>query len=900
MRGGVSPLGPATPPARRAAAVAVRLADYRPPAFLVRTAELTFKLDERRTEVTNRMRVTANPEGAAGGGALRLDGEAELAGVAVDGVALSGAEFTAAGGRLTIPQVTGDAVVTVTTVVNPAANTSLMGLYSSGGALCTQCEAEGFRRITFFPDRPDVMAVFTVTITADAARWPVLLSNGNLVKQAIANGVRTVTWHDPHPKPCYLFALVAGDFAHLAGEFTTAGGRRVDLRVFAGKKNIKRCAFALAALKKAMAWDEKVYGREYDLDTYMIVAVDDFNMGAMENKGLNVFNTRYVLAAEDSATDDDFAGVESVIAHEYFHNWSGNRVTCRDWFQLSLKEGFTVFRDQQFTADHGSPGVKRIEDAGLLRTHQFREDAGPMRHPVQPDSYQEISNFYTLTVYNKGAEVVRMMHGLAGAANFRRGADLYFARHDGCAVTIEEFVRAQEEAGGVDLGQFRRWYHQAGTPEVTVERSFDPDAQTLTLDMRQQPALDGQQMLHIPLRLALLDEGGAHLPLHAVAGAGAVTVAGTEAMVELKTPRLRVVFGGLQTPPLVSMLRGFSAPVVLSMAETESELARRMAVDSDSFNRWDAAQRYACKVLLRKVRALQEAVDAPAELLFHRAFGDALASETADSDPALLGAVLTLPDEIYLGEQMACVDPEAVHRARLDLRRRLAAAHADALLAAYQKLGEELGAGGGAYRFDSAGAGRRRLRNVCLGYLALLAGEKFQRLAVRQFECAANMTDTLAALGALANSESAARADALAAFYQKWRGEPLVAAKWLAIQAASRLPGTLARVRELRRSDAFALTNPNKVYALLGTFAHRNPLHFHAADGEGYRFTADCIMELDPLNPQVAARLALAFSPWRRYDPGRQAKMQTQMRRIMAQRGLSRDTGEIVGKSLDG
>ncbi len=897
--GGVILAGSSTPPARRAAPVAVRRADYRPPAFLVRTAELTFKLDERRTEVTNRMRVTVNPECATGGGALALDGEAELTGVAVDGVAMGESEFTVADGRLTIPGVTGDAFVTVTTVVNPAANTSLMGLYSSGGALCTQCEAEGFRRITFFPDRPDVMAVFTVTITADAARWPALLSNGNLVGQSAEDGMHTVTWHDPHPKPCYLFALVAGDFAHLAGEFTTASGRRVDLRVFADKQNIKRCAFALAALKKAMAWDEKVYGREYDLDTYMIVAVDDFNMGAMENKGLNIFNTRYVLADENSATDDDFAGVESVIAHEYFHNWSGNRVTCRDWFQLSLKEGFTVFRDQQFTADHGSPGVKRIEDAGLLRTHQFREDAGPMRHPVQPDSYQEISNFYTLTVYNKGAEVARMMHGLMGAANFRRGADLYFARHDGCAVTIEQFVRTQEEAGGVDLGQFRRWYHQAGTPRVTVERSFDAAAQTLTLDLRQQPALDGQKMLHIPLRLALLGEDGAHLPLHAVDGARAVTVDGAdaaEAMVELKTPRLRVVFGGLQTPPLVSILRGFSAPVILSMAETESELARRMAVDSDSFNRWDAAQRYACKVLLRKVRALQEAADAPAETLFHRAFGDALASETADADPALLGAVLSLPDEIYLGEQMACVDTEAVHRARLDLRRRLAATHADALLAAYQKLGE----GGGAYRFDPVSAGRRRLRNVCLGYLALLAGDKFQQLAVAQFARAANMTDTLAALGALANSDSAARADALAAFYQKWRGEPLVVDKWLAIQAASRLPGALARVRELRDSEAFALTNPNKVYALLGTFAHRNPLHFHAADGEGYRFIADCIMELDPLNPQVAARLALAFSPWRRYDPGRQAKMQTQMRRIMAQRGLSRDSGEIIGKSLDG
>lgn len=894
--GDVSSLGLSTPPARQAAPVAVRLADYRPPTYLVRTVELTFKLDEQRTEVTNRMRVTANPERANNGGALALDGEAELTGVAVDGVALGESEFTVAGGRLTIPQVTGDALVTVTTVVNPAANTSLMGLYSSGGALCTQCEAEGFRRITFFPDRPDVMAVFTVTITADAAKWPVLLSNGNLIKRSTESGARTVTWHDPHPKPCYLFALVAGDFAHLADEFTTASGRRVDLRVFADKKNIKRCAFALSALKKAMTWDEKVYGREYDLDTCMIVAVDDFNMGAMENKGLNIFNTRYVLADEAGATDDDFAGVESVIAHEYFHNWSGNRVTCRDWFQLSLKEGFTVFRDQQFTADHGSPGVKRIEDADLLRTHQFREDAGPMRHPVQPDSYQEISNFYTLTVYNKGAEVVRMMHGLMGAENFRRGADLYFARHDGCAVTIEQFVRAQEEAGGVDLGQFRRWYHQAGTPKVTVERFFDPDAQTLTLDMRQQPALDGQKMLHIPLRLALLDDSGAHLPLHAVDGAGAVTVDGAEAMVELKTSRLRVVFDGVQRPPLISMLRGFSAPVTLVMAETEAELARRMAVDSDSFNRWDAAQRYACKVLLRKVRALQEAVDAPAETLFHRAFGDALASETADADPALLGAVLTLPDEIYLGEQMACVDTEAVHRARLDLRRQLAAAHADALLATYQKLDE----GGGAYRFDSVSAGRRRLRNVCLGYLALPAGEKFQQLAVRQFARAANMTDTLAALGALANSESAARDDALAAFYRKWRGEPLAVAKWLAIQAASRLPGTLARVRELRNSDAFALTNPNKVYALLGTFAHRNPLHFHVADGRGYRFIADCITELDPLNPQVAARLALAFSPWRRYDPGRQAKMQTQMRRIMARRGLSRDTGEIVGKSLDG
>ena len=775
---------------------------------------------------------------------------------------------------------------------------------------CTQCEAEGFRKITYYPDRPDVMAVFTTTITADRKRFPVLLSNGNLAASGDAGGGRHwVRWHDPFPKPSYLFALVAGDLACIEDRFVTGSGRRVALRLYVQSHNAGRCDHAMRSLKKAMAWDEEVYGREYDLDVFMIVAVDDFNMGAMENKGLNVFNARYVLADDRVATDADFEAVEGVIAHEYFHNWSGNRVTCRDWFQLSLKEGFTVFRDQEFSADTASRGVKRIADVNVLRTHQFREDDGPMAHPVQPRAYVEINNFYTLTVYNKGAEVVRMMHTLLGAAAFRRGTDLYFSRHDGQAVTIEEFVRAMEEVSGMDLEQFRLWYSQAGTPLLRIKQHYDAAARVLHLDLRQRcpdtPGQRGKKPFYIPLRIALLDEDGRHCVLRSkpradddeAADASATLILsddGAEGVIHLRTARLRLAFEGVDGAPLLSVLRGFSAPVRLEMEEDAAVLARRVVQDSDPFNRWDAAQRYACAVLLERVRVIREGGTPQLNAGFSEAFGRNL--EAAASDKSLQAMILALPDEIYLGEQLSGpIDPDAVQLARLGLQRDLAEAHRELLLEVYQREHDA----GAPYRFDPVAAGRRRLKNLCLTLLGALPDQSLQALAREQYLRANNLTDTLAALAVLANSgDQEERATALRRSRREYAKEPLVLDKWLMIQAVSHLPGTVRAVRALTKHRAFNVRNPNKVYSLLGAFANRNPRHFHTADGSGYRLLSDFVIRIDPMNPQVAARLALAFSSWRRYDEARRALMEREMRRILASSGLSDDVREIMTRSL--
>jgi aminopeptidase N len=867
-----------------------RLADYAPPPFLVERVHLFFDLGEDHTGVRSSLEVRRNPH-ARRETDLRLDGQGlPLLGARLDGEALDDARVALGEEQLTVRDVPDRFRLELETRIEPQNNTALEGLYRSAGTFCTQCEAQGFRRITWFPDRPDVMSVFTTTITADRDRYPVLLSNGDPVERGELEGTRHfVTWRDPFPKPSYLFALVAGDLARVEDTFTTRSGRRVALHIHVEHHNRDRCDHAMASLKKAMRWDEDTYGLEYDLDTYMIVAVDDFNMGAMENKGLNVFNSKYVLARPDTATDQDFAGIEGVIAHEYFHNWTGNRVTCRDWFQLSLKEGLTVFRDQEFSGDVGSRAVKRIQDVRLLRTHQFAEDAGPMAHPVRPDSYIEISNFYTVTVYNKGAEVIRMMQTILGDDGFRRGMRLYFERHDGQAVTTEDFVRAMEDANGADLGQFRRWYTQAGTPVVSVRARHDAPGRRYDLELEQRcPATPGQpekEPFHIPLRIALLDGQGNELR---VAPEGA-SLDGD--VLHLTEPRARVRFEGVDQPPHLSVGRGFSAPVTLEVDRGDDELAFLMAHDGDAFSRWDAAQDFALRVLLGLVPPLAEGREPPLPERFVEACSRVL--DDRDSDRALLAETLTLPSEGYVADQMEQVDVDAIHAARRLVRRTLASR----LREAFERVMQE-NRSNEPYRFAPDAVGRRALCNLCLGYLMELDDPKVHGRCATQLEHADNMTDQLAALGMLANCEGAEREDALALFEQRWRDDPLVLDKWFTAQATSRLPDTLTRVQALLAHPRFDVRNPNRVRSLIGAFCQANPVRFHAADGSGYRFAADQVLAIDPANPQVAARLLGAFSRWRRFDPARQALMREALERVLAAPGLSRDCYEVASKTL--
>ncbi|MGE0081100.1 MAG: aminopeptidase N, partial [Thiohalomonadaceae bacterium] len=750
-----------------------------------------------------------------------------------------------------------------------------------------------FRKITWFVDRPDNMTVFSTRIEADRARYPVLLSNGNRVAQGeLDHGRHYAEWHDPFPKPSYLFALVAGDLACIEDRFTTMSGRDVALRLYVQHGNEDKAGHAMASLKKAMRWDEEVYGREYDLDVYMIVAVDDFNMGAMENKGLNVFNSRYVLARPETATDADFMAIEGVIAHEYFHNWSGNRVTCRDWFQLSLKEGFTVFRDQQFSEDMTSGPVARINEVGVLRSQQFREDAGPMAHPVRPPSYQEINNFYTLTVYNKGAEVVRMLRTLLGPEAFRRGTDLYFARHDGQAVTTDDFVKAMEDASGMDLTRFRRWYDQAGTPEVKAHGDYDAAARRYTLHFSQAtPATLGQPEklpFHIPVAMALLGPDGRELPLRLVEE---TAPAGTSRVLALTEAEQQFVFEDVDATPVPSLLRGFSAPVRLAFPYSDGDLAFLMAHDSDPFNRWDAGQRLALGVILRSLDARREGAAPALDEGLSAAFVATLRHPTLDK--SLIAQALTLPDEDYVAGFLDTIDPEAVHAARSGLKHALARAHRDALLAVYEENTDR-----GPYTLDMAAVARRRLRNLCLAYLLQTGETALRALALTQYQGAGNMTDALAALTALVHTEGPEHAEVLVDFYRRWRHDPLVLDKWFTLQATSPLPGTLERVRELTAHPDFNLRNPNRVRALIGAFCQRNPARFHDARGEGYALLAEHVLALDELNPQIAALLASPFTQWRRFDANRQALMRAQLERLLAKPGLSRDVYEIASKSL--
>ncbi|MGC6400482.1 aminopeptidase N [Sphingomonas sp. FW199] len=857
---------PASPPV-------IRRDAYRSPDWLVPEVALDFALDADRTIVTATLSVTRS---GAHDRPLVLDADAlELLSVSIDG---TDHPATIEDGRLTLP-LTGDSHrVTTSVAIAPASNTQLMGLYASGGNLCTQCEAEGFRRITPFPDRPDILARYTVRMTADKARYPVLLSNGDPVGSGeLPDGRHWAEWNDPFPKPSYLFALVAGDLAAARDSFTTMSGRVVQLGIWVRERDLDKTGHALAALKTAMRWDEQVYGREYDLDVFNIVAVDDFNFGAMENKGLNVFNSRYILADSETATDYDYDAVAAVVAHEYFHNWSGNRVTCRDWFQLSLKEGFTVYRDQSFSADQGSAAVKRIEDVRSLRAAQFPEDAGPLAHPVRPESYLEISNFYTATIYNKGAELIRMMAAILGPDRFRAGSDLYFDRYDGTAATCEDFVACMEEAGGVDLGQFRLWYSQAGTPRVSARLDHDPATATATLTLRQSvpptPGQPSKQPMHLPLRTRLFGSESAG-PL------------GPEQLIELRDEQTVVTFANIAERPVLSINRGFSAPVVVEGNRSPRDLAFLSAHDDDPFARYEAMQQLMLETLVTAV------ADGRAD---HQPVVEAVRGTLTNAalDPAFVAEAVLLPSEAFIGDQMATVDPEAIFRARESLRRDIGRAMEGEWRAAYDR------AQVNRFEYSPAAKGLRRIKTVALGYISASGAPDAADLAFAQFDRADNMTDRQGALSTLTNSQSDKRIAALDIFYQRYRDNALVLDKWFTTQALSSRDDALEGVMALAVHPDFSLANPNRARSLVGAFGV-NQRAFHRADGSGYRFLADQLIALDRINPQTAAKLLPPLGRWRRFDAARGELMRAELSRILAQPGLSKDLFEQASKSVEG
>ncbi|ENO76775.1 aminopeptidase N [Thauera sp. 63] len=885
-------------------APSIQRADYQPLAWKVETVDLHFRLEPESTVVTNRMLCVRNREAEAG--PIRLWGEdLERLSLTVDGQAPQAVREQ--GALLEIEADGERVVVEVQTRINPKANTTLSGLYLSNGGFFTQCEAEGFRRITCFPDRPDVMARFTVTLEADRKTCPVLLSNGNLVEQGeLPGGRHYAKWEDPFPKPSYLFALVAADLVAYERTVETMSGREVLLQVWVEAGNLDRVEHAMDSLVHSMRWDEETFGLELDLDRFMIVAVADFNMGAMENKGLNIFNTKFILAKPDTATDVDYENVESVVAHEYFHNWTGNRVTCRDWFQLTLKEGLTVFRDQQFSADMlaraaGAEGaasaraVKRIDDVRVLRAAQFPEDAGPMAHPIRPDSYQEINNFYTATVYEKGAEVIRMLHTLLGPEGFRNGMDLYFSYFDGQAVTCDDFVEVMSEANnGFDLDQFMHWYSQAGTPRVKASGQWNAADGSYTLTLAQStPATPGEHAklpLVIPVAAGLIGPDGRDCPLQLE---GESQPGPTTRVLKLTEASQSFRFVGLTAEPVPSLLRGFSAPVILELDEDDARLAFRMAHDADPCNRWDAAQRYAERVAL--AMAADPSAGVPAAFLdaFRALLGNAAL------DPAFRAQALALPGEAYLLERMKPADPLALRAALVRLMRTLGTSLAAEWLATCEAMQVP-----GPYRYHPGDAGRRALANLALRYLAAAGNAEGLALAQRRFEGATNMTERFGALAALVQSTHPAREAVLAAFHARYRDDALVLDKWFALQAGAwrwddAAAPTLARVKALMADAAFSLSNPNKVYALLGTYSRANPGEFHAADGSGHVFWADQVIALNAKNPQVAARMARALENWRHFVPALQASIRSQLERVLASPDLSPDVAEVVGKALD-
>jgi len=872
----------------------IRRLDYRPPDYRIERVELEFDLAPDTTRVKARLAVRRTADHPC---KLALDGEElELTSLRLDGQPLGTGRYTVDAHSLTIADPPAAFTLDIETAIHPGANTQLSGLYVSRDVFCTQCEAEGFRRITYFLDRPDVMAVYRTIIRADRTACPVLLSNGNLVESGELDGGRHfAVWDDPFPKPSYLFALVAGNLACNADRFTTRSGREVRLRIFVEPGKEARTAYAMDSLRRAMRWDEERFDLEYDLDLFNIVAVSDFNMGAMENKSLNVFNDSRILADPETATDSDYAGIESVVAHEYFHNWTGDRVTCRDWFQLSLKEGLTVFRDQEFSADMRGHPVERIHNVRSLRARQFPEDAGPLAHPVRPDSYIEINNFYTATVYDKGAEVIRMMHTMLGERGFQKGMKLYISRHDGQAATCDEFVAAMEDANGVDFSGLKLWYSQAGTPEIAVDGRYDAQAGAYDLTVTQRcPPTPGQPVkapMHIPFAVGLLDAQGQSIPL--LLSGEAADAATVTKVLPITAERQTFRFLNVPAPGALSLNRGFSAPVMVKAAQEPAELAFLMAHDPDPFARWEAGQRYATGLLLRYVAAFQRGTEMTVDPAFLAAIEAILRDD--DADKAFAAEAVALPSLDELANHLTTIDVDAIHAARKTLRRQIATRLKEDLLRLFAANRSQ-----GAYSPDAASAGRRSLKNMALGYLAELADEdnQLRQLLVDQFRSADNMTDRMAALRALTDIAGPERPAALAEFYERFKSDALVVDKWLAVQAVSVLPDTLASVTALLRHPAFSLRNPNKVRALIGSFTQANPLRYHAADGSGYDFHADRVLELDRINPNIAARLLAPLGRWRRFDPVRQAKMTAALERILAAPKLSRDVYEIASKSL--
>ncbi|HEX8533566.1 MAG TPA: aminopeptidase N, partial [Allosphingosinicella sp.] len=838
--------------------------------WLVPDISLDFELDPQRTLVRSTLQVERNGDHDE---PLRLDGEGlKLLSVEINGAP---AEHLQAGDLLTVPLTGDSAAVEILVEISPGTNTQLMGLYESGGILCTQCEAEGFRRITFFPDRPDVLSRYRVRISADKERYPVLLSNGDPVGSGdLGGGRHWAEWHDPFPKPCYLFALVAGDLKANSDRFVTCSGRAVDLGIWVREEDLPRTAHAMEALKASMAWDEKVYGREYDLAVFNIVAVADFNFGAMENKGLNIFNSRYILADPDTATDADYDAVAGVVAHEYFHNWSGNRVTCRDWFQLSLKEGFTVFRDQQFSADQGSAAVKRIEDVRALRSAQFPEDSGPLAHPIRPESYIEISNFYTATVYNKGAEVIRMLHTILGPEKFRAGTDLYFDRHDGEAATCEDFVAAMEEASGVDLTRFRLWYSQAGTPRVRANLLHGEGEGRARLLLEQEapptPGQPAKKPMPIPLKVALF--GGVTGEKYA------------DRLVLLEEETKEILFDGIGERPVLSINRDFSAPVTIESSRSVEDLAFLSANDDNPFARYEAMQQLMLDTMVEAIAAGSADMEPVVEAMRQTLTNEAL-------DPAFIAEAVLLPTEAFIGDQMLVVDPEAIHEVRERLRTELGGELETLWRAAYAANAANR------YEYSPSAKGARRLRTVALGYLMSAGAEDAAQMAMRQFRDADNMTDRQGALGMLANSDAAERREALEAFYERYRDNALVLDKWFMVQALSSRDDTAEAVARLAGHPDFSLGNPNRLRSLVSAFAS-NQRAFHDPSGRGYCFLADMTLAVDKLNPQAAARLVPPLGRWRRFDEARADLMKAELRRIVETPGLSKDVFEQASKSL--
>ncbi|WBA87649.1 aminopeptidase N [Endozoicomonas sp. GU-1] len=878
---------------------AIYLKDYQAPDYWIDQTNLTFDLFEDHALVTSVLSIRRNPDNPSASAAenvqenklpelVLVGDDLELLSLEMDDQPFT--DFREEDGFLRIAAPTEAFTLKTVCRIKPQENTSLEGLYKSNGMFCTQCEAEGFRKITYYLDRPDVMSRFITRITADKAAYPVLLSNGNDIERGeLDHGRHFVTWEDPFKKPSYLFALVAGNLQYVEDHFTTMSGREVTLRLFTEAHNIDQCDHAMISLKKSMQWDEQVYGREYDLDIFMIVAVDHFNMGAMENKGLNIFNSACVLASPETATDARFQRVEAIVAHEYFHNWSGNRVTCRDWFQLSLKEGFTVFRDSEFSADMNSRGVKRIEDVNILRTAQFAEDAGPMAHPVRPESFIEIANFYTVTVYEKGAEVVRMIHGILGPKDFRKGSDLYFARHDGQAVTCEDFVKAMEDASGRDLGQFRRWYSQAGTPVLKVSDEYDEENRQYRLTIEQScPATPGQKEklpFHIPVRIGLLDGEGEDLPLN--------NAGDTDQVLDVKQDKETFTFENIEERPLPSILRGLSAPVRVRYDYSRDDLLFLMENDSDHFNRWDASQRLASGVIDEMVAALEQGRECSLDESLIKAFGTIITDESLDL--AVKAEMLSLPSEASLAEQAIEVYPQFIHQARLTVKSAIAYAHRESLETLWRSLSINK-----PYRPEAEDIAERTLKNISLSYLTSLDDKGMLALAEQQYHGASNMTDRFAALVSIVNAGCQNRElveEVLADFLERYQDDTNVMDQWLSVQAASPSLGTLEHVLALMQHEIFDATSPNKLRSVLGGFAG-NMKQFHRVDGLGYEFLTDQLLDLDKKNPQIAARLMTPLTRWRKFEPGCRERMRKALERIKATPGLSSDVYEVVTKSL--